>query len=211
MEQHGEKINWHLASNTHSHDYECGYCGKSLVSNKGYWGNQNISGLTHHIYICHFCHKPTYFDVTNNKQYPGTAFGDSVDNINDAPVQKLYEEARNCISVNAFTSAAMACRKILMNIAVSKGAKENLRFTDYVEFLSDNNFIPPDGKDWVKYIKNKGNDANHKIEIVSKKDAKDLMYFTKMLLTFVYAVPARYKQSTKQYSKTVKKNPQQSK
>jgi len=83
-----------------------------------------------------------------------------------------------------------------MNIAVAKGAKENLNFVKYVQFLADNNFVPPDGKEWVEHIKNKGNEANHKIEIVSKEDSEELLYFTEMLLTFIYAVPARFKKST---------------
>ena len=80
-----------------------------------------------------------------------------------------------------------------MNLAVAKGAKENLKFVQYVQFLSTNNFVPPDGKDWVVHIKDKGNDANHNIEIVSKEDSEELLYFTEMLLTFIYAVPARFK------------------
>lgn len=133
----------------------------------------------------------------DGKQYPGVAFGNSIDGIDDELVKNLYEEARKCASVNAYTASAMACRKILMNIAVSKGAKENLKFVQYVKFLSDNNFVPPDGKGWVDHIKNKGNDANHKIEIVSKEDGEELLYFTEMLLTFIYAVPARFKKSAK--------------
>ena len=137
----------------------------------------------------------------NKEQYPGVAFGNKVDGIDDKTVENLYEEARDCASVNAFTATAMACRKILMNIAVAKGAKENLKFVQYVQFLADNNFVPPDGKNWIEHIKDRGNDANHKIEIVSKEDAEELLYFTEMLLTFIYAVPARFK-------KTQNTNPQ---
>lgn len=33
------------------------------------------------------------------------------------------------MSVRAYTAAALACRKLLMNTAVSKGAPENKNFT----------------------------------------------------------------------------------
>ena len=144
----------------------------------------------------------------DEKQYPGVAFGNSIEGIDDASVKSLYEEARSCASVNAFTAAAMACRKILMNLAVAKGAKENLKFVQYVQFLSENNFVPPDGKEWVKHIKDKGNDANHKIEIVSKEDGEGLLYFTEMLLTFIYAVPARFKKATKNQGGNTTQQPQ---
>ncbi len=131
------------------------------------------------------------------KQYPGVAFGNAVEGIDDDSVKSLYEEARSSASVNAFTAVAMACRKILMNIAVAKGAKDGLKFVQYVQYLADNNFVPPDGKDWIKHIKDKGNDANHKIEIVSKEDGEELLYFIEMLLTFIYAVPSRFKKTQK--------------
>lgn len=189
-------INWKNTQSFGSQSYQCSHCGKELASEKGYVAERHEphrgQPYNEYICICHFCKKPTYLDK-DGKQYPGVAFGDAVDGINDESVNSLYEEARDCASVNAYTATAMACRKILMNIAVAKGAKENLKFVQYVQYLADNNFVPPDGKDWVEHIKNKGNDANHKIEIVSKEDAEELLYFTEMLLTFIYAVPARFK------------------
>ncbi|PJB20308.1 hypothetical protein CO115_01460 [Candidatus Falkowbacteria bacterium CG_4_9_14_3_um_filter_36_9] len=193
-----DNIDWQHRQDIGSHSYQCSHCGKPLASDKGYMGVRQtpFGNKTEYICVCHFCHKPTYIDM-DGKQYPGVAFGNSIDGIDNASVKSLYEEARSCASVNAFTAGVMACRKILMNIAVSKGAKENLKFVQYVKFLSDNYFVPPDGKEWVEHIKNKGNDANHKIEIVSKEDGEELLYFTEMLLTLIYAVPARFKKAAK--------------
>lgn len=193
-----DNIIWQHRQDIGSHSYQCSHCGKPLASDKGYVGIRQTSQGNHceYICICHFCHKPTYLDMTG-KQYPGVAFGNPIEGIDDISVKELYEEARSCASVNAFTATAMACRKILMNIAVSKGEKEDLKFVQYVKFLSDNNFVPPDGKEWVEHIKNKGNDANHKIEIVSKEDGEELLYFTEMLLVFIYAAPARFKKLVK--------------
>lgn len=191
-----QKIDWQHKLDIGSHSYQCSHCGKPLASDKGYTANRETpqGNKKEFICICHFCHKPTYLDI-DGKQYPGVAFGNAVDGIDDTSVKALYEEARNCASVNAFTATAMACRKILMNIAVAKGEKEGLKFIEYVQYLSDNGFVPPDGKEWVAHIKNKGNNANHKIEIVQKGDGEELLYFTEMLLTFIYAVPARFKKA----------------
>ena len=201
-----DKIDWQQRQNIGSHSYQCSHCGKPLASDKGYMGvRQTPQGnCNEFICICHFCHKPTYIDIAN-KQYPGVAFGNSIDGIDDSSVKALFEEARSCASVNAFTATAMACRKILMNLAIAKGAKENLKFVQYVQFLSNNNFIPPDGKDWVAHIKDKGNEANHKIEIVSKEDGEELLYFAEMLLTFIYAVPARFKKTVKNQDEVVER------
>lgn len=191
-------IDWKSTQTFGSQSYQCSHCGKPLASEKGYVGTRQEPNRTHsdteYICICHFCKKPTYIDMFK-KQYPGVSFGNSVEGIEDESVKALYEEARSCASVNAYTAGAMACRKILMNIAVAKGAKENLKFVQYVQWLVDNGYVPPDGKDWVEHIKDKGNDANHKIEIVVKADAEELLYFTEMLLTFIYAVPARFKKT----------------
>ena len=83
-----------------------------------------------------------------------------------------------------------------MHIAVSKGAKPNLKFIDYVEHLSKNNYIPPDAKEWVDHIRNKGNEANHEIVIMKEEDAKDLISFIEMLLKIIYEFPANIKKKT---------------
>lgn len=176
-------------------EYKCSHCGKHIASDKGFYSTL-MQGRREFICICHFCQKPTYIDFQKN-QFPGVAFGDAVDGIDDESVKDLYEEARNCASVNAYTATAMACRKVLMNIAVAKGAEENQRFVQYVQYLASNHYIPPDGEKWVEHIKDKGNEANHEIQIVAKKDAEELIYFTEMLLSFIYAVPARFRKTEK--------------
>lgn len=76
-----------------------------------------------------------------------------------------------------------------MNISVAEGAKEGKGFVDYVNFLNDNNYIPPNGKKWVDSIRQLGNEANHKIDFKSKEDAERILIFTEMLLRFIYELP----------------------
>lgn len=191
------KINWQNIGTHESKNYTCGYCGNSLASEKAFTGtmvinhrNQNVAN----IYICHHCSKPTFFDLLNDdKQTPGASFGNDVDNIEDEGVKNLYAEARNCYSANSFTSVVLDCRKLLMHIAVSKGAEKNLKFIQYVEYLANNNYIPPDAKDWVDQIRSKGNEATHEIVIMAKEDAEDLLSFIEMLLKIIYEFPANIK------------------
>lgn len=155
-------------------------------------GNQ-ASGQKAYIYICHKCEKPTFFNALTLEQTPGAKFGNEIKDISDEKVAKLYNEARESFSQNAFTLVVLSCRKLLMHVAVSKGAPVGQNFIQYVEYLSDKNYIPPDAKEWVDHIKEKGNEANHEIVIMGEEDAKDLIRFSEMLLKLVYEFPANIK------------------
>jgi hypothetical protein len=146
-----------------------------------------------HIYICHHCHRPTFFNSSDGTQTPGKRFGNDVAGIDDQGVASLYSEARDCFSKNAFTSAVLSCRKLLMHIAVAKGDVPGKNFIDYVEYLSAKGYVPPDAKSWVDHIRTKGNEANHEIVIMSEEEAKDLISFSEMLLRLIYEFPASSK------------------
>jgi hypothetical protein len=180
-----------------SKSYVCGHCGNPLASEVGYYalavdasGNAVVSQVLAHIYICHYCDKPTYFDE-DGKQIPGSAFGGDVRNIPNEEVKALYDEARNCMKVSAYTAAVMCCRKLLMNVAVSEGAEENKSFAHYVNYLAEEGHIPPKAAStWVDHIRDKGNDANHEIQIMTREDAERLIRFSEMMLRIMYEYPA---------------------
>jgi len=182
----GSDMGWYQVLTLSSRSFTCGYCGNPLASDVGYYNNVHTGKR---IYICHFCGNPTFF--SSNEQTPGKLYGEDVNNVCDTKISELYKEARKCASCNAFTAAVLCCRKLLMNIAVSKGASGGLQFIEYVEFLSSKNYIPPDGKEWVDHIRTKGNDATHVISIMTKEDAEDLIIFIEMLLKFIYEFPEK--------------------
>lgn len=78
-----------------------------------------------------------------------------------------------------------------MNLAASQGAKEGKSFVDYIDFLAEKGYVPPNGRGWVDHIRTKGNAANHEIALMSQSDAEDLITFTEMLLKFVFEFPKR--------------------
>src|SRR3989344_5065091 len=182
---------WYNIITQASKSYTCGYCGNPIASEKGYFAI-NQFGQKIYIYVCHNCAKPTFFDDLD-KQTPGYIYGEVVRHIDDAKIKDLYEEARKCFSTSSFTAVVLCCRKILMHIAVAKGASENQSFISYVEYLSTKNYIPPDAKDWVDYIREKGNEANHEITIMAEEEAKNLLSFIQMLLKIIYEFPANTK------------------
>lgn len=183
-------VKWNNVVKLESKQYVCGYCGNNLVSEEGFTG-----ATKHHervtIYICHYCGRPTFFGDPEN-QVPGALYADEVDGL-PKEVEDLYAEARKCTSCNAYTASVLCSRKLLMNIAVSKGAQEGMKFAEYVGYLDKKHFIPPDGKEWVDHIRTKGNEATHEIKIMTREDAEQLITFAEMLLKLIYEFPKMIK------------------
>jgi hypothetical protein len=182
-------MEWTGLQNIKSKQFTCGYCNNVVASSKGY-SSQNH---TDYIYICPHCKKPT--SVKDEIQIPGVAPGQSIKFL-PKEIESIYTEARNCISVSAFTSAVLILRKLLMNLAVSQGADEGKSFLEYVNFLSDAGYVPPNGKVWVDHIRKRGNEATHEIKVMTKDDAIDLIIFSEMFLKFIYEFPNRIPNTT---------------
>jgi hypothetical protein len=185
------RYTWSGEHSLTSKTFVCGYCGDKVAPNRGFFADVSVVNLRCHIYICTSCWRPTFFDL-DGKQWPAGIYGDKVTDISDSDVSNLYEEARNSVS-SAPTASVLACRKILMHVAVAKGAEVNLKFIQYVDYLVDNNYVPQGAREWVTIIKDDGNDANHNIKIVTKDEAEGTLDFTTMLLKVVYEYPAKAK------------------
>ena len=137
--------------------------------------------------LCPNCGGPVFF-TPDKKRFPSPAIGNSVQHLPQA-LHELYEEARRCSSQNCYTATVLLSRKMLMNIAVAQGASEGLKFIEYVTYLSDKGYVPPNGKHWVDHIRKKGNEATHEIALMGESDAKELLGFLEMLLRFIYEFP----------------------
>lgn len=185
------RFNWRSLQDLPNQSFTCGFCSTSVSSVKGYKLGQNGDGSGSQVgssYICPNCGGPTFFSPLRGR-YPSPALGNQVKHV-PPDLDALYEEARRCSSQNCFTGAVLLCRKMLMNIAVQQGATEGLKFIEYVSYLADKGFVPPNGKHWVDHIRKKGNEATHEIAIMVEQDAKDLISFIEMLLRFIYEFPS---------------------
>lgn len=174
-------------------NYTCGHmgCGREVGSTKGLiFSNSKTSRPEAFIYVCPVCCCPTFFDDLSGSQIPGVSFGRNVESL-PRDINELYDEIRKSTSVGAYTSAVMGCRKILMHIAVEKGAKDGLNFIEYVDYLVAQHFAPPNSNPWVDKIRTIGNEANHEIQIMSMNEATELINFVEMLLKFIYEFPAK--------------------
>lgn len=184
---------WRNLEQIGPHSFDCGYCGRQVSSREGYYtdaGYNEYDG-NYALFICPGCNRPSFFCGLNlYVQTPSPRIGNDVADL-PVGIKEAYEEARDCTKVKANTACVLICRKLLMHIAVECGAEEGKSFLSYVEFLSENGYVPPNGKGWVDHIRKKGNEANHEIVLMSRDDAEDLIIFLEMLLKFIYEFPAR--------------------
>jgi hypothetical protein len=178
---------WQQPQSISPRKFICGYCGLNVASERGY-GTGNMPQAF--VVICPSCTKPTYVFDVEGRQVPGVVPGNEVAAVPE-DVSRLYREARNCVSIGANTASVLACRKLLMSIAVAQGAQADAPFIAYVNYLADQGYVPPNGKGWVDHIRRKGNEANHEIQLMSFEDANELILFAEMLLKFIYEFPSR--------------------
>ena len=162
--------------------YVCGHCDTN-VSGAVVSRYQNGEGIISWL-LCPNCAEGSV-RTSNGSTYPGAAFGPSILGLPD-PVAKSYAEARACIQANALTACELICRKILMHVAVDKGAAEGESFAAYLTYLETQGFVTPPMTKWVALIREHGNLATHRIEIPDRQRAEGTIIFTAELLRLVY-------------------------
>lgn len=184
-------LKWKVNGDIPAVSYQCAYCETLVSSEKGYrvvssnHPDRNFGGVT----ICPKCQCPTFHYPDGSRRVPDVPIGKSVNKV-PPDLNALYEEARTSASAGCYTGAVLLLRKMLMNIAVNKGAEEGLKFIQYVEYLAGKHYVPPGGEAWVDHIRKKGNEATHEITTMTRDDAQDLIVFVEMLLRFIYEFPS---------------------
>ena len=174
---------WNNLQRVAPDSYRCGYCGNDVASETGLGAAGNAANIR----ICPQCNVPTFFSYTG-LQIPGPKPAGTLSKLPEL-IDALYEEARSSRSANAFTGTVMLCPKLLMHIATEKGAEKNKGFAFYVDWLISERYAPRGAEEWVTYIKDRSNEANHEIVLMSKDDADGLLSLTEQLLRNVYELP----------------------
>jgi hypothetical protein len=170
--------------------YTCGYssCGNLVAADRGWIHKTRAGQIDCFIYICPNCKRPTF--VEGDTQLPGASLGNEVKHL-PPEIHNIWSEIRTSTSHSAFTAAVLIGRKLLMHIAVGQNAKTGLNFVEYVNYLVDNHYAPPNSKVWVDKIRTHGNEATHEIVLKTKEDAEEILTFLEMLLKFIYEFPGR--------------------
>lgn len=161
------------------HGYTCGHCGTKVSGAVVAWFNSRRTMWL----MCPECERGSV--ITGGNTYPGVAFGPPLQGL-PLEVAEAYDEARRCMSVNAFTAAELICRKILMHVAADKEAKAGEAFAAYLIHLENKGYITPPMKKWVDLIRKHGNEATHKLSPPDKTRAESTVMLTAELLRVVY-------------------------
>jgi hypothetical protein len=193
-----ERIQWEYYRAITTQEWHCAYCDKDVASDKGWHGvRERWEGIhvtdDYYVALCPRCSLPTVL-APRGGQVPRLGFGEPVGHLPE-DVESLYQEARACMSVDAFTGAVLLGRKLLMHIAVTKEAEENRTFAYYVDYLDERRIVTPGMKEWVNEIRELGNDANHELILASREQAEELLTFVAMLLKVVYEYPEKGRRS----------------
>lgn len=173
--------------------YTCGHCGKQVsgaviaATTSIQYGTVSVRWLQ-----CTSCHEGSV-QVANGQVYPGVPFGPVLEGL-PAETESAYNEARRCLSVNADTAGEVMCRKILMHIAVEKGASAGKSFAHYINHLVKKGYVTPPMEPWVTLIKDHGNMANHELDPPDRRRAEGTLLFTVQLLRSVYEMGHMAKQ-----------------
>lgn len=133
---------WQQSHEVKRFNYICGHCGDKVGPDRAYFATGKSKKKIAFIFICPSCTRPTFIDHEDEVQIPPSRYGRNVKGITDAGVESLYDEARDCTSVGAYTAAVLIFRKILMNLAVQQGAEEGKQFVSYIEFLDSKGYVP---------------------------------------------------------------------
>ncbi len=171
-------------------NYTCGHCGNKVTGFKVaiyHYGYDHVEWL-----ICPSCGDGSVYS-SRHVVLPGISYGPSIEGL-PTLINEAYQEARDCMMVNAFTSCELICRKILMNIAVEKGAKEKESFSTYLTFLGEKGYITPPMIEWVDLIRQHGGKATHLIEKPERIRAESTLMFTAELLRLIYEMECLSKQ-----------------
>ena len=174
------------SDNLSRHNYRCGHCGRE---NSGrvvsiYHTDKNKTTPRIKFMLCTSCADGSVW-IMPDKVIPGISPGEKLEGL-PTEVNEAYEEARKCFAINSYTACELLCRKILMHIAVDKGAAEGKSFKFYLDFLETKGYITPSIKSWVDIIRKNGNDSTHKLETPSKERAENTFMFTMQLLRIIY-------------------------
>jgi ribosomal protein S27AE len=166
------------------YNYRCGHCGHDVTGLVVARHNDPGRIETAIWLLCPNCGDASV--VTKKEElYPAALPGPELMGL-PADIGNAYLEARKCLGLLAFTACTMMCRKILLHVAVEKGAEAGKPFEFCVDYLQDQGYISHNMKPWVDRIRRLGNEGAHDLEAPSSEAAESALIFTGELLRTVY-------------------------
>lgn len=170
-------------------DEQCGHC-RRFVTSAVLAAVMDSAGRPHTWWArCTSCGEPLV-KTASGEVYPKPLFGEEILGLPDM-VAAAYLEARTCLASGAYTACEMVCRKILMYVAVDKGATPGAAFAAYLSHLEGAGFLTPPMRLWVESIRANGNIAAHELSLSTLARAGSTLDFTAELLRLMYEMEHR--------------------
>jgi hypothetical protein len=165
--------------------YDCGVCGLPVAGSV-------IARTAGVMWLrCSHCHSGSVMNGTEIS--PAVLRGESLESL-PSDVESAYMEARRALSAGAPTGSELMCRKILMHVAVDKGANPGESFAAYLDYLSAQGYVTPPMKQWVDLIRQQANIATHEIPASDATRAMGTLAFTAQLLRLIYEMDYKVRQ-----------------
>ena len=175
------------------HQYKCGHCGTVV---RGAVCATALPEFNTLWLLCLACGKGSV--KNDDVMLPPPQSLPTIEGLPD-DINGLYDEARASFDAYAYTGCEMLCRKILMNAAVDKGAKENKTFQYYVDYLRRNEYVIPPLKEMAAKIREYGNKSTHEIDSSSPDRAELTLRFTWRILDTIYGAEHEITQLNSSY------------
>lgn len=164
--------------------YDCSYCGAHTAGAVVARTKEDRSRIEVYWLQCTECGNGSVLDP-EGALHPPAKFGPYIEGL-PGTIDSAYEEARDCMSVQAYRACELLCRNLLMYVAVDQGADEGESFLTYVDYLSDEGYVTPPMKDWVDEIRRIGNKRAHELDPPDRNRAESTIMFTAELLRLIY-------------------------
>lgn len=112
-------------------------------------------------------------------------------------MKRYFEQAANALKRQDWDASGAMCRKVVdvsTKQLLGTDESKNKDIKDRINALHAKGSITLDLKDWCHHIRMGGNEAAHDEKPYSESEARELLDFVDLYLTYVYTLPGRLKE-----------------
>jgi hypothetical protein len=107
-------------------------------------------------------------------------------------LRAAFSEAQVCYKANAYTAAAVMCRKTIEGVCKEQGIKGR-NLAEMLRKLRDRHLIDGRLYEWSEALRVIGNEAAHGVELVlAQQDAADVLAFTEAIIDYLFVFRRRF-------------------
>jgi hypothetical protein len=110
------------------------------------------------------------------------------------PLPNLFLQAADALKRSSWDASGAMSRKtvdVCTKLLMKEEAKQYRDMKPRIDALAASGALTPQLKEWAHQVRLDGNDAVHDEDPFTKDEAEELLDFTELFLTYVYALPGR--------------------